>query len=402
LGLGIQQYAYILSSGSQQIPHLYSHTETQPADQFEGCNNVLGLPVNPPRICTPSHAPLFGQRDALLVPPHEWIFWSYIQIHVRTPSSVIDWLADKSTVSQMARSITFKSIAYQTRETRPLRAQKPTKWRPRIQVRVLESQFRLPLMITDWHTQDLFEAIARGESPSWTCYVQVLSPEQAENFRWSVFDLTKIWPHKDVPLRRFGRFTLNRNPENYFAEIEQAAFSPSHMVPGVEASADPVLQSRLFSYPDTHRHRLGVNYQQIPVNQPLYAFNPYQRDGSMAVNGNYGSNPNYPSSFRELKFKPVKASQEHEKWAGAVLVQQIPVRRLQNKSTCRAMTLIDAGHGRRLCPTGCSVGGAWTDARTTRSLGPQRGRTPLRSERTSKEAHVWDVPQDQQRSGGED
>jgi catalase len=172
----------------------------------------------------------------------------------------------------------------------------------------------------------LFEAIARGESPSWTCYVQVLSPEQAEKFRWNVFDLTKIWPHKEVPLRRFGRFTLKRNPENYFAEIEQAAFSPSHTVPGVEASADPVLQARLFSYPDTHRHRLGVNYQQIPVNRPLYAFNPYQRDGSMAVNGNYGSNPAYPSSFRQLNFKPVKPSQEHEKWTGAALSQQIPVR----------------------------------------------------------------------------
>ena len=97
------------------------------------------------------------------------------------------------------------------------------------------------------------------------------------------------------------------------------------MVPGVEPSADPVLQSRLFSYPDTHRHRLGVNYQQIPVNQPLRAFNPFQRDGSMAVNGNYGANPNYPSTYRNLAYKPIKPSQEHEKWAGAAVAQQIPV-----------------------------------------------------------------------------
>ena len=97
------------------------------------------------------------------------------------------------------------------------------------------------------------------------------------------------------------------------------------MVPGVEPSADPVLQSRLFSYPDTHRHRLGVNYQQIPVNKPLHSFNPYQRDGLMAVNGNYGANPNYPSSFRPMTFKPVKPSQEHEKWAGAAVAAQIPV-----------------------------------------------------------------------------
>uniref|UniRef100_A0A093VDR7 Catalase n=1 Tax=Talaromyces marneffei PM1 TaxID=1077442 RepID=A0A093VDR7_TALMA len=177
----------------------------------------------------------------------------------------------------------------------------------------------------DWHTQDLFQAIERGEYPSWTCYVQTLSPEQAGKFRWNVFDLTKVWPQSEVPLRRFGRFTLNKNPENYFAEIEQAAFAPSHLVPGVEPSADPVLQARLFSYPDTHRHRLGVNYQQIPVNCPLHAFNPYQRDGAMAVNGNYGANPAYPSSFRAMNFEPVKASQEHENWVGAVISQQIPV-----------------------------------------------------------------------------
>ncbi|GJC95626.1 catalase [Colletotrichum higginsianum] len=134
----------------------------------------------------------------------------------------------------------------------------------------------------DWHTQDLFEAIEKGEHPSWTVYVQTLTPEQAQKFKWNVFDLTKVWPQSEVPLRPFGKLTLNRNPENYFAEIEQAAFSPSHLVPGVEPTADPVLQSRLFSYPDTHRHRLGVNYQQIPVNAPLNAFNPFQRDGAMA------------------------------------------------------------------------------------------------------------------------
>ncbi|KAJ5728857.1 uncharacterized protein N7483_003365 [Penicillium malachiteum] len=177
----------------------------------------------------------------------------------------------------------------------------------------------------DWHTQDLFNAIERGENPSWTCYVQVLSQEQAEKFRWNVFDLTKVWPQSEVPLRRFGRFTLNKNPENYFAEIEQAAFSPSHMVPGVEASADPVLQARLFSYPDTQRHRLGGNYDQIPVNCPVRGFSPWHRDGAMNVNGNYGANPNYPSTFRPLTYKPVKASQEHEKWTGAVLAEQMPV-----------------------------------------------------------------------------
>jgi catalase len=171
----------------------------------------------------------------------------------------------------------------------------------------------------DHSTQDLFEAIQKGDHPSWTVYVQVLTQEQAEKFRWNIFDLTKVWPQGEVPLRPFGKLTLNRNPENYHAEIEQVAFSPSHLVPGVEPSADPVLQSRLFSYPDTHRHRLGVNYHQIPVNAPLRAFNPFQRDGAMVVNGNYGANPNYPSSYRGLTYRNVSAAGAHETWTGKVV-----------------------------------------------------------------------------------
>lgn len=170
----------------------------------------------------------------------------------------------------------------------------------------------------DHHTQDLFEAIKNGKFPSWTVYVQSMSQEEAEKFKYSVFDLTKVWPQAEFPLRPFGKLTLNKNPENYFAEIEQAAFSPSHLVPGVQPSADPILQSRLFSYPDTHRHRLGVNYQQIPVNCPLRAFNPFQRDGAMQLT-NYGSQPNYQSSFRPITYKPVVSHDKHEEWTGAAV-----------------------------------------------------------------------------------
>jgi catalase len=168
----------------------------------------------------------------------------------------------------------------------------------------------------DHATEDLFNAIERKEYPSWTVYVQVMTPEQAENFKYSIFDLTKTWPQKEYPLRRFGKLTLKENPKNYFAEIEQAAFSPSHLVPGIEPSADPVMQSRLFSYPDTHRHRLGTNYQQIPANRPLNEFNPFQRDGAMRVDGNLGSNPNYQSSFHLITYKPIVSHEAHEKWVG--------------------------------------------------------------------------------------
>lgn len=168
----------------------------------------------------------------------------------------------------------------------------------------------------DHAQQDLFENIANGNYPSWTCYVQTMTPEQAEKLPFSIFDLTKVWPHKDFPLRRFGKLVLNENPKNYHAEVEQVGFSPSHTVPGIEPSADPVLQSRLFSYPDAQRYRLGVNYQQIPVNCPLHAFNPFERDGFANVNGNHGNFPNYPSSFAPINYKKVPGQDTHEQWVG--------------------------------------------------------------------------------------
>lgn len=151
----------------------------------------------------------------------------------------------------------------------------------------------------DYATRDLFENIEKGNFPSWTVKIQAMPLDKAASYRWNIFDVTKVWPQKDYPLQEIGRMVLNRNPENYFAETEQAAFSPSHMVPGIEPSPDKMLQGRLFSYPDTHRHRLGANYLQIPINQPYCAkVSHHQRDGPMAVNGNFGSAPNYePNSL---------------------------------------------------------------------------------------------------------
>lgn len=171
----------------------------------------------------------------------------------------------------------------------------------------------------DHAQEDLFKNIAKGNFPSWTCYIQTMTAEQAKKAPFSVFDLTKVWPQGDYPLRRFGKFTLNKNPANYFAEVEQAAFSPAHTVPYMEPSADPVLQSRLFSYSDTHRHRLGVNYTQIPVNCPVTGrvYNPHMRDGVMNINGNLGSKPNYLASSEPIQFKEFSLQQEQEVWEGA-------------------------------------------------------------------------------------
>ena len=151
----------------------------------------------------------------------------------------------------------------------------------------------------DHATRDLYQAIARGEYPSWTVSVQVMTPEQAADYRFDPFDITKVLPHGDFPLVPVGRMVLNRNPENYFAEVEQSAFSPGNFVPGIAASPDKLLQGRLFSYHDTHRHRLGPNYHLIPVNRAKgVPVDNYQRDGAMRTDANAGGGPNYyPNTF---------------------------------------------------------------------------------------------------------
>ncbi|KAJ7472227.1 catalase [Mycena galericulata] len=154
----------------------------------------------------------------------------------------------------------------------------------------------------DYGIESLFEAIESGHPPVWNVFVQTMTPAQAEQFRYNVLDLTKVWPHAEFPLRPVGRMVLDENVQNYFAEIEQAAFSPSHLVPYIEPSADPVLQSRLFSYPDTHRHRLGVNYQQLPVNAPIVPVANFQRDGPSTF-VSQGARPNYQSSIVPLQYK---------------------------------------------------------------------------------------------------
>ncbi|CAH0552792.1 unnamed protein product [Brassicogethes aeneus] len=148
----------------------------------------------------------------------------------------------------------------------------------------------------DYALEDLYNAISRGQFPSWTFYIQTMTPEQAKKLDFNPFDITKVWPQKQFPLKRVGKFVLNRNPTNYFAEVEQIAFQPSNLTPGIGASADRLLQGRLFSYPDAHRYRLGINYNEIPVNCPFRVRN-FQRDGHMAIN-NQGGAPNYhPNSF---------------------------------------------------------------------------------------------------------
>ncbi|MBT2679931.1 catalase KatA [Bacillus sp. ISL-35] len=150
----------------------------------------------------------------------------------------------------------------------------------------------------DFHTEDLFNAIEAGDFPAWKLYVQIMPLEDADTYRFDPFDVTKVWSQKDYPLIEVGRMVLDRNPENYFAEVEQATFSPGSLVPGVDVSPDKMLQGRLFAYADAHRYRVGANHNHLPINRARTEVNSYQRDGQMRFDGNGGKSVNYePNSF---------------------------------------------------------------------------------------------------------
>ena len=149
----------------------------------------------------------------------------------------------------------------------------------------------------DYHRRDLYNAIEQGEFPKWQIQVQIMPENNTETYHIHPFDLTKVWPHKDYPLIDVGIIELNCNPQNYFAEVEQAAFEPSNMPQGLGASPDKMLQARLLSYADTHRYRIGINYSQLPVNKPRCPVHTYNRDGHMSYY-NYDGEVNYqPNSF---------------------------------------------------------------------------------------------------------
>jgi len=155
------------------------------------------------------------------------------------------------------------------------------------------------------HQRDLYESIEKGDFPRWKMQIQIMTEKDATNCPFNLFDLTKVWPHGDYPMIDVGVFELNRNPENYFADVEQAAFNPANIVPGIGFSPDKMLQGRLFSYGDAQRYRLGVNHHLIPVNKPRCPFHSFHRDGAMRVDGNHGSTLGYqPNSYGEWQEQP--------------------------------------------------------------------------------------------------
>jgi catalase len=190
-----------------------------------------------------------------------------------------------------------------------------------IQTMTGEEAVRLVGVDRESHQRDLFEAIERGDHPQWRLMVQVMPESDAEKTPYNPFDLTKVWPHGDYPLTEVGIMELNRNPENYFAEVEQSAFSPGNVVPGISHSPDKMLQMRIVSYADAHRYRLGVNYDSLPVNRPRCDVHTYHRDGAMRFDGNGGGAVNYePNRFggpvEDPRFKepPLKISGDADRY----------------------------------------------------------------------------------------
>ena len=180
-------------------------------------------------------------------------------------------------------------------------------WRCQQGIRNLTDEQAAALIAADRDSagSDLYRAIAQGRFPKWKLCIQVMTDAEASAFPFNPFDLTKVWPHGDFPLIEVGEMILNRNPQNYFAEVEQAAFNPAQVVPGISFSPDKMLQGRLFAYGDAQRYRLGVNHHLIPVNRPRCPFHSFHRDGQMRTDGNLGDTLSYePNSYHEWQEQP--------------------------------------------------------------------------------------------------
>jgi len=261
-----------------------------------------------------NNTPIFFIRDPILFPsfihtqkrnPQTHLkdpdmFWDFISLRPETTHQVCFLFSDRGIPNGYRHmngygSHTFKMV---NKQNKAVYVKFHYKTNQGIEGVPVEKAAVLDGADPDYSTRDLYNNIAEKKFPSWTMYIQVMTFEQAEKYRWNPFDLTKVWPHSEFPLIQVGKLVLDRNPVNYFAEIEQIAFSPANMIPGIEASPDKMLQGRLFSYTDTHRHRLGANYEQIPVNAPKEKPKGYTRDGFMSQDLHQAGAPNYfPNSF---------------------------------------------------------------------------------------------------------
>ena len=256
-----------------------------------------------------NHSVKRDPQTNLRSPQTNWDFWTMLPEALHQVTIV---MSDRGIPATYRHMHGFGSHTYSLINEKGKRVWVKYHWRTQQGIKNLTNEEAASIVAHDResHQRDLFDAIERGDFPRWTLYFQIMTEEQSSFYKENPFDITKVWSHKEYPLIEVGVLELNRNPENYFAEVEQAAFNPAHLVPGLGLSPDKLLQGRLFSYGDAHRYRLGVNHEQIPVNRPRCPMHSYHRDGLMRVDGNAGATKGYsPNSIGEWKTRPTAHAQ---------------------------------------------------------------------------------------------
>ncbi|TRX95685.1 hypothetical protein FHL15_003239 [Xylaria flabelliformis] len=282
----------------------------------------LSIPAFPIRdgakFASFTHATKRNPRSNL---PDHTMFWDYFNNNQESIHSLMFLFSDRSTPKDFQHADCFSVHTYRFTKTDGsfVYVRIHVNTNQGIENFTATEASRVAGEDPDYQTRSLFEDIEAGNTPSWDVYAQIIDPKKAANYPINIFDSTKTLPFADFPKRKFGRIVLNRNPDDHFAEVEQSAFSPTNVVPGWALSPDPILQTRALAYPDTQRHRLGVNFYQLPINKPEHSFTPLMRDGAATFKG-LGATPNYfPSSFSHYDVATQYARPDEEHWLGTVV-----------------------------------------------------------------------------------
>lgn len=266
-----------------------------------GNNTPVFFVKDPKKFSDFIHTQKRDPRTNLKSPTMMWDFWS---LNPESLHQVVILMSDRGTPFSYRNMDGFGSHTYSfiNNENERVWVKFHFKTQQGIKNFIASEADAMKSKDLDHSQRDLVEAIDRGEFPKWNVKIQIMTETEAKSFRWNPFDLTKIWPHAEFPLIDVGVLELNQIPKNYFAHVEQSAFAPSNTVDGIGYSPDKMLQGRILSYADAHRYRLGVNYEQIPVNSCPFMTNNYHRDGAMRVDDNGNDHPNYyPNSFGEIE-----------------------------------------------------------------------------------------------------
>lgn len=269
-----------------------------------GNNTPVFFFRDPLRFPDLNHAVKRDPRTGLRSPTNNWDFWSLLPEALHQVTIV---MSDRGLPKSYRSMHGFGSHTYSLINASNERVWVKFHWRCQQPIENLTDSEAAHVVGRDRDSsqRDLFDAIERGEYPRWKLCIQVMSEEQASKHYHNPFDVTKVWPHGDFPLIEVGILQLDRNPDNYFAEVEQSAFTPANVVPGIGFSPDRMLQARLFSYGDAQRYRLGVNHVHLPVNAPKCPFHSYHRDGQMRSDGNLGATTSYaPNTHGEWPASP--------------------------------------------------------------------------------------------------